>query len=372
MRLAKSYSLLLAILLFVLTPVCVCADGGGTAAVFGQDFFLEEGERLDDDLVVIAGRAHLQQDSILDGDVVIVGGEVEIEGTVTGDVAVLGGSLELGASSVIEGDVVAFGRIRRHPEAEIHGNMIEGEKIGTSFKYLPTIINGASGTVQHPLPPTASRTDGLGWGIRLLRALGTIVALLIVAALAVVLLPDTVDRMTDVMSGSALLSLGVGLLTILLSMVLLPLLVLICIGIPVAIVLALALMIAGLVGWVAAGKVIGQKVLQVLHAGGQTPLVEVLVGVFLISVLAQVECAGPILSIALLGWGLGAVVLTRFGTVAYPLEPGQDSDSTLVQGRYDTGDSGSDIVARDDRKGTRRLDKATLVDDLVDIEKPQS
>jgi len=178
--------------------------------------------------------------------------------------------------------------------------------------------------------------------------------------------------MTDVMSGSALLSLGVGLLTILLSMVLLPLLVLICIGIPVAIVLALALMIAGLVGWVAAGKVIGQKVLQVLHAGGQTPLVEVLVGVFLISVLAQVECAGPILSIALLGWGLGAVVLTRFGTVAYPLEPGQDSDSTLVQGRYDTGDSGSDIVARDDRKGTRRLDKATLVDDLVDIEKPQS
>jgi hypothetical protein len=72
MRLAKSYVLLLAILLFVLTPVCVCADGGGIEAAFGRDFTLEEGERLEDDLVVIAGSAHLQQDSILDGESLVV------------------------------------------------------------------------------------------------------------------------------------------------------------------------------------------------------------------------------------------------------------------------------------------------------------
>ena len=355
MHVARYCSLIFAVLLLVLTPICVSADGGGTQATFGQDFFLENGDRLDGDLAVIGGRTYLKQGSILDGDVVKTAFAPGIYGNFGRDVVVLGGSVSLADSCVIEGDLVTFDGIRRDPGAEIRGDLVDAAELGKSLKYLPSVIMGASGTLRQFPEPVAPRLGREGWGARVLRALATIAILLAVAALAVVLLPDAVEQITGAMAGSALVSFGVGLLTILLSLLLLPLLVVICIGMPVAVVLALALMVGGLVAWVAAGKLIGERLLRALHGGEQAPLVQALVGVSLISALAQVRCVGPIFSILVLSWGLGAIVLTRFGMTAYPLELDQAGDGE--------GRSG-----QDHRKDTRRL--VVSPGDWSDVENP--
>ena len=50
-------------------------------------------------------------------------------------------------------------------------------------------------------------------------------------------------------------------------------------------------------------------------------MVAVLVGVLLISLLTTVPCLGWLLAGVVGSLGLGAVVLTRFGTMAYPPAP---------------------------------------------------
>jgi hypothetical protein len=57
---------------------------------------------------------------------------------------------------------------------------------------------------------------------------------------------------------------------------------------------------------------------QGLTVESSTPLIEIVVGTFLITVIAHIGCAGSIVGLLLLSWGLGAVVLTRLGTTADP------------------------------------------------------
>ena len=145
--------------------------------------------------------------------------------------------------------------------------------------------------------------------------------------------------------------------------------IIICIGIPVAIVLALVLMIGALVAWVAAGRLIGERFLQVLSAGEQPPLLQILVGVSLISLLAQVSCMGPVFSILVLSWGLGGVVLTRFGMIAYPLEPDQAGTFAPTGGVDDMLEDSGNLTEQDHHGDTRRLETMSP-EDWSDVEAP--
>lgn len=313
-RLSVLFSLILALWMLVLP---VSADGGGQSAIVAQDFTLGPGDRLEDDLVVFGGRLHLEQGSIVEGDIAIMGGEAKLEGYVDGDVVAFGASVELGSTAVIEGDVVVFGNVRRHPDATIRGNMVEGLEASKSFQYLPKMLNGRPG-VKPTRPQSRRQMSAPGWFVSLTRSVMTILALLFVAALVVILLPESLEHITRVMDDSVLLSLGVGVLTIILTLVLVPLLTIICIGIPLAIVLLVALLLCALIGWVAAGKLLGQKLLHLLKIGTSSPFVVILLGTLLITLLALVGCVGRVFALLLLSWSIGAVVLTRFGTASDP------------------------------------------------------
>ena len=93
---------------------------------------------------------------------------------------------------------------------------------------------------------------------------------------------------------------------------------------PVAILAALALGAAGLFGWIGIGAVVGERLLQALNARETAPLWAAGLGTLLITLigtgLSIAFCLAPIgwLMMFVLGClGLGAVVLTRFGTTTY-------------------------------------------------------
>jgi hypothetical protein len=67
----------------------------------------------------------VEENEVIRGDVVSIGGDVEISGTVEGDVVSVGGALLLRHTAVVKGDAIAIGgRIDRDEHAEIHGELV--------------------------------------------------------------------------------------------------------------------------------------------------------------------------------------------------------------------------------------------------------
>jgi purine-cytosine permease-like protein len=133
---------------------------------------------------------------------------------------------------------------------------------------------------------------------------------------------------------------------------------------PAAVLVALALSAAGLLGWLAVGARIGRRFLRALKAGKVTPLWSASLGTLIITLVAvglsNAFCLSP------LGWlltflvgcfGLGAVVLTRFGTVHYV--PGQGATRTKETAQpvvvedepLSDAPSGGDTVDEEDQTG---------------------
>lgn len=337
----------------------VLADKGGRTAIFGQDYTLEPGKRLDHDLLVFGGQVHLKPDSLVEGDVLITGGQATLEGRIRGDVLILGGSVELAATAVIEKDLVVLGQLRRDPEAKVKGNIVEGWEASGALSAVPGILGRQRLPQARPAPLPMRPWQGPGWsGGGLLASVASILALILVAALLIALLPNSLRRVTQAMEQQMAFCVGVGLLTLMVVAIGAVILAITCIGIPLVLVLGLALLLGALVGWVAAGQIVGQRVLQALQAKSQPLLVEVALGVVLISLAGKVPCIGWLFSLLALSWGLGAVVLTRFGTRPYPsLAPFEDRPPAFATPPPGSPSASTGTARRGD---TRRLDEQTL------------
>jgi hypothetical protein len=301
------------LLLLGVTPMTAVAQGSQSTVIHDLRV-LQDGERVAEDLVILGGTLRADVGSQILGNIVIMGGEADIAGLVQGDIVGFGGMVQLGPTAEIAGDVVVLGTLRRHPEALVHGNIIEGLAATARLESISNHWLSRSGTLESLVTalPERSRRAPVGL-LQTLRALVVMLGLVLVAALVASALPRNLTNTTQAMLRAAPLSLGLGLLTLFLAAFLVPLLVIICIGIPVALALVLALLAALLLAWVAAGRIIGQALLRVLKTERDMLLSETVVGTLLITLVAQIPCIGFLLVLTLGSWGLGAVMLTRAG-----------------------------------------------------------
>ncbi len=77
-----------------------------------------------DDVVRVGGSVTVARDEHVTGDVVAIGGSVNIDGQVDGDVVAVGGSANLGPTADIRGDlVVVGGALHQDPNATISGQV---------------------------------------------------------------------------------------------------------------------------------------------------------------------------------------------------------------------------------------------------------
>ena len=303
------YSLLLAIAILVLVSMPVGADSGG-AALFGRDLVLEPGEHVSGDVAVLGGRVDIPASAVVSGDVAVVGGSATVDGTVDGDLVVLGGGLSLGPDALIRGDLVTMGELSRAPGARVEGNTVAGVGGSLAVDNLP----GWLGTQPEQYrAPVQRPSAGLVRLVRLLRWIAGLLGLLILAAIVVAVMPESVHHVSELMRHSVLLCIGIGLLTLVAAVFLIPILIVILVGIPVALVVAALLALASLVGWIAAGRLLGQQTLYLLKSQKQTLVLETAVGILLMALLVRVPCLGGLFAFGIMTWGLGAVVLTRFG-----------------------------------------------------------
>lgn len=265
----------------------------GNAAVFGSNLTIEKGAKIN-------------------GDVAVLGGNLELAGQVDGDIAVTGGAVQLDATAVVAGDVrVAGGGLTQSEGAVVRGTISRenGPDLGRALsRPFEGPFTGFTGM------PYALFNAGLGF----LRGMIVSLALAALGVLLVVLFPEPTRRVMETAENSTAASLGIGCLTLILTPILVVALAITVIGIPVALLLILAAAVAWAVGWIAVGYWAGRRILEGLKVHDIVPIVAVIVGVLILALVSEAPCVGWLVGLLITTLGVGAVVLTRFGTRNYP------------------------------------------------------
>jgi len=300
---------ILVVLILGAAGSAVFAQDGGDKFVFGENFVLRSGEVLGGNLAVLGGTATLEEGSTVKGDVAVAGGQLIIAGTVEGSAAVLGGTAELTETAVIKGDFASFGGTANVAS----GATIEGESFGGLRSVGPSVeIPELPRLPEVPKPLVRPRPfAGLGQIVSWQFAtLGWALMMLVLGVIALVVAPKPMSRIADAAATQPALSFGAGLLTFIVGILAgILLLIACCLGVFVW----LALLIAIAVGWIAVGLWVGQRLLAALKVRNTSVLVEVALGVVLITILGRLPCLGVLFTAIVGSIGLGAVVLTRFG-----------------------------------------------------------
>jgi hypothetical protein len=313
-------SLLLSILFLGLFPTTAFASSPA-AVVIGNNYTLESGEMLNDNLFVLGGSVDLMAGSTINGSVLLVGGSVQAAGTINGNMTVLGGTLNLASTFVLNGNINSAGTvINQDPGAQINGtvNTIQN----TPYVLIPGEIR---------VPDLNSNLNPffrvIGFFFRLF--LWTLIAMVLV-----MFFPTQLTRVSQTVILQPLITGGMGLLTVIIVPIVLVLLALTICLIPVSLLGALLLVMAWAVGLIAIGYEVGKRI-SGMFKGEWHPAILAGIGTLaLMLVLSGMEaiipCVGWIPK-ALVGLlGLGAVLLTQFGTKPYTANPGSPGQTSNI------------------------------------------
>jgi cytoskeletal protein CcmA (bactofilin family) len=304
-------------------------DRGEGQIVMGRDVDLEAGQVVDGDLSVFGGNLRMAANSRVTGDVAVFGGYTEIAGNVGGDVAAIGGNIRLNPTARVDGDIFTLGgRVQKDAGAQVMGKQTALGRFDLG-RFLPRL--GGFGFRFAPPRWAGSDVADVIW--HLMRAAVVSMALAVVGLLLVLFLSEHAAVIGRAVTNAAAPSFGVGLLTLFLGAALIVvLLVTVCLA-PIGLLVGLPLALASLVGWAVVGYLLGQRLMPLLNKQATpAPAVTALVGVLVLTavqqglmVLGQTPCLGFMFwLIGAATWlvvtslGLGAVVLTRFGTRPYP------------------------------------------------------
>jgi len=333
------FTIFVCLILALIWPVTAFAkDNFDDRVVFGGTFTLESGETHLGSLVIFGGAVTTESDSTVNGDVVLIGGTIELGGTVNGNVVGIGGAVRLTETAEINGDVVTIGAtLRREDGALITGQVVNGLSIPFT-NINPKILDGSQ-FVPPEIPevpeiPEIIQTPQVTVNTNpILEIIWFFFRTFLYAALAVLLvmfLQTHVTRVANAAITQPVITAGAGLLTAVLAPLALVIITITIILIPVTLVTVLLLAAAWLLGWVALGYEIGRRIGKSLNVEW-APAISAGLGTFiLVFVLGGfsklVPCIGWLPQTLVGLWGLGAVLMTRFGTQEYL----SDNQSSVV------------------------------------------
>jgi len=281
--------------------------------VIGQTFILKENQELNGELAIIGGTVILKKGSTVNGDIAIIGGAIEIEGTVNGDLQGLGGSINLLSTARISGSVYNFSTNLTQEE----GAVIDGQQIAS----LPFDLDFGDFSVPN-MPKLSEKSNFFGFIGNFLFAILQILALGAFAMVIVLIAPKSTDRIARSIFKQPFVHWGIGLLTLFAVPAVLVILLITIILIPLGIIGILIFSFAILFGWLALGYAIGKRLFET-GSRNYSPALVAGLGTIILTMVARfsamIPCIGWTIGAALSLFGLGAVILTRFGTRDYPI-----------------------------------------------------
>lgn len=274
----------------------VCISYGKKPAIAESEQIKPVG-RSRGDRVNIGGSVHIHTNEVV-GDAVAVGGNLKVDGIVTGNAVCIGGSLTISSSGQVNGDTVCIGgSMRIDPNAKLRGERvsiaaIRGMDFGKFFHKKTT-------------------PDRFFPFIRYF-VLITIFNIVYFCAtvLAIVLVPNRVLLISDTIYQSPGKSFATGIAAAIIFIPLLIFLLITCIGIPLIPVAIIVAIIAWLLGYASVALFIGTRF---FHTKSQTLLWLASLGVLILAIVQYIPFLGWFLVFIFELTGFGAVILTKFG-----------------------------------------------------------
>ena len=349
MKKCANYLILFLLMLTVFWPSPAYAKGlFDDKVVFGGTYTLESGQTLDGNLVIFGGAVTTEADSTVTGDIALIGGVAEIGGEVQGNMVGIGGAVQLTSSAVVNGDLVTIGAtLSRAEGAQVYGQIVNG--IGIPFSLdVPgssiTIPEIPGESIESVVPnvPQVSQIPGINVSFNPLLDMMWFFFRTFMFALLAVLVVIFFDKSTERVSRAAVeqpaITTGAGLLTAFLSPLALIAMTITIILIPVTLITIFALVVAWLFGWISIGLEVGKRIAKLFNTEW-APAVSAGIGTFILflvlgGISELIPCVGwlPLVLVGL--WGLGAVIMTRFGTQEYnPAANSTDLATSSSQGQ---------------------------------------
>jgi hypothetical protein len=256
-----------------------------------------------DDIVHIGGSpVSVKQNERVRGDVVSVGGPLDIDGEVTGDVVGVMGKVNLGPHAVVRGDVTAVGgQLTRDAHAQVFGKVNEvGAGGGQGAPGIPTARQVIFGTLGQRVATLATTVT---------RVLLFVLFVLIVTAVGRRPVEQIAARIAAEPLRSGLVGLLAEILFVPVVCVTIVALVVSIIGIPLLVLVPFGIILAGvvmLVGFTGTAYIAGGWALERLGRTERNPYVMVATGV---GIITTITLLARLTSLALGGFGIPLTVV---------------------------------------------------------------
>ncbi len=169
-----------------------------------------------------------------------------------------------------------------------------------------------------------------GWSGHVARGLLNMLVIFALSALTFTLFPRHVQSAGQIIFEQPAVVIGWGLLALVLAVPLMILLAITIIGIPLIFVEILALALAGILGYTALSRLVGDKIIGAASSGAASPLGAIALGVLILGAISMVPWAGSLFSLLLLVLAVGAALATRFGT--FPPAPAVPAGPAVENG----------------------------------------
>jgi len=263
--------------------------------IFRSTVVVNSGEVICSDMTSFGGTVVIHGE--VRGDVVAFGGTVVIDGPVFGNVLTYGSNVIWQDDAHVDGDIHVCGsQLIPRMNSQLHGSYI-----GCTQRVGMLIIGDGS--------------PGLH--------LWSLLAWLALGILLTSLLPEHVMLVRTTAKSKIRRSLLLGLLSVLLAPAVLAVLVALLVSIPLAILVAVGLVAAWVLGMVAVGWLIGDYLVRTVLPQQNTRVMQIVVGLTVLVLAGSLPYIGWLISIGAGLLGLGAVLLSRFGTRLYcqPKQP---------------------------------------------------
>jgi hypothetical protein len=286
--------------------------GGG----IGDDLYAAGGEVTVDAIVagnarVAGGEVEIGPATVIEGGASITGGRVKFDGSVTGYLQATGGEVRL--SGTVGGDaMVRSGELHIAPGTRIDGKLVYR---GPDAPVVPEGATIAGGVEFHETSAHRWVDRDTHVAVDAGRAVGSMlwfVGVFAVAALFTAIFPAFSTQAATMIGRDPWTSLGIGLAVLVCMPFVAVVLLITIIGIPLALLLVPVYLVLMFLGWVTAALFLGERLLEFARRGQPVGIgwrvLALLAALIALWLLRRIPYAGPLIGLAALSAGIGALV----------------------------------------------------------------
>jgi cytoskeletal protein CcmA (bactofilin family) len=265
-------------------------------------------------ITAAGGSITISDDAEISGSIVAAGGSVTVQARVGKTITAGAGQLTI--ANVVNGNVLAgVGELSLTPNSEILGNLTYYSEENAELQTGATI----SGTVQHFQPPVTEKkaNEAAQTAKRILKGLSVmwqfvrLVSAFIVGSLLILFVPTFMKRTGETIGKRPGFSFGIGILAVVITPILVLFLLSTIIGIPLGMMLLFVYIAYMYLAKIPVVMFIGEKFLGYANYKRSSQILSLLIGLIIYGILHFIPVIGSLIGLIVLFLGIGALLITK-------------------------------------------------------------